>query len=178
MSEASMDRLWKAALKGNKQVAFHLELCAEAATGRAYHRGLGLSRRAATLLVAIEELQSQDVAVVHPDVMRRAMTEATPLIPHLRVLHAGKGSANARDDDSVAALEKRKTGPSRVAHADEDTYAAALHAWFRKPRAFRSILDILAGKGSGVELMERACVTTKQASVEVFKKPLRLDGAR
>ena len=162
-----LDKLWEAAAQGSQWAKTHTNL----AGGSEYRVGVGLSQTAQALAVAIRRLQSDSniKTVLMKEVQKKAMAEATALLPHLDLLNRGKGSEEPHSGKAKgvsfaklkASVQPRGGGGASAGAAgsggaaarpkDDDVAAAAkaLHAWLSKPKCpLRALLSILAGGGA------------------------------
>ena len=86
--------LWHGAAKGNKAVEFFTEF---AAVDDAYRQGIAVSRLAGIVKLGCERLGHENTAkVIKPEILTKALAEATELMPSLTILNGGKASQNTK----------------------------------------------------------------------------------
>ena len=101
--------LWKCVSEGSQMAHFHSELAATDETGGNYRVGIGLSRFAETLLVAIDSLDNQSLSgVLVPEALERTRTEAREIAPNLKILAVGKGRQPGADSSGFGFGKSRK----------------------------------------------------------------------
>ena len=170
--------LWKAVAEGSTKAQFHSELAATEETGGNYRVGIGLSRFAETMLVAIEDLKKPIMTqLIQETPLASAKNEANELEPHFKILSVGKGR---QEDTQTSAngfgkLRKRKArqqdAPAVSAQETEEA-AKQIYQWLTKPQSpLRSILAILSSgaafyAASVSEKVARAWVSQKPATIE------------
>jgi len=168
LSSLSPASLWGAISHGTKHAKFTSEL----ASPDEARVGIGLSRTAETLIVAIEHLDDTNIKkLLNEEALAKAKTESDALLPHLRILNAGKTSAGDAAGINFAQIKKRRLNCAKEPeHKEEDVMKAAeaVHAWLAKPQSpLRALLHILSCDGA----MYAAATAEKSARAWVHHKP-------
>ena len=106
VDDASLDDIWKIICKGNKWAKFFAEI----ASPEDERKGIFLSRFCQTLANIIDEIgHREDLrACIKEDVLEAAMVEARVLLPHLKLLNAGKTSLKEKDSETIGGLKRRR----------------------------------------------------------------------
>ena len=174
----SLPEIWRAVSEGSAKARFHSELAATEGTGGNYRVGVGLSRFAETLLVAIKQLGENNIGLLlKEEPLRKAMAEADELAPSLKILAVGKGRQAGTDSSGIGFGKLRKEKAKlkdAPGHTPQDVEAAtrAVHAWLMKPESpLRGVLSILSSggafySGNVADKVARAWVAQKPAPVE------------
>ena len=173
LNTVNLQQLWGVIKAGTRKAKFTSELAATEADGGDFRIGIGISRIAEAIIVAIQHLDDPIMAkILNNDLLKKAQVEGHALLPHLRLLDAGKEMG---DDGTlnVSALKKQRTASGSAAKAarqreDVEQAAKSLHAWLNKPEsALRAMLHLLAGDGC----FFAAAVAEKSARAWAAKKP-------
>jgi hypothetical protein len=172
--------LWAGVCKGNSQVAFFSESADESSQ---HNRGIACSRNAETLQKSIEKLKHSDyVKIIDPVIYKKAMAEATMLLPHCVVLNGC--DIPTESSGGVAAIRSGSTIVRDKAAVSAS--AAAMYTWLtQEESALRGLLGLLSGNGLFYvtqvhEKIGRAYLSEKNISVGEFASECkeRLCGAK
>ncbi len=107
--------MWGVIKAGTRKAKFTSELAATEADGGDFR--IGISRIAEAIIVAIQHLDDPIMAkILNNDLLKKAQVEGHALLPHLRLLDAGKEMG---DDGTlnVSALKKQRTASGSAAKA-------------------------------------------------------------
>ena len=142
--------LWAAVTKGHKTLMYHSELAADA--GDEWRNSVGLSRAAESIESAIMSLKDANIKLLIKEAhYAKAIKEADDLLPHLKVLNAGKGSEGTGDFvGNLKSLRKKKqdAGARQVTPGAAVASAKDFHKWLTADEsALRGMLMVLAGDG-------------------------------
>lgn len=182
IAHSTLGELWTSASEGSTAAMFHTELAATAASGGDYRVGIGMSRTAEVLLVAIDRLRDDKnlESLLVKQHRARALEDAKQIEPHLRILYAGKGSQES--DESAKGMARlrlkaaaaEKKGEAVATPAQTKAAAEAFHDWPSCPNEespLRALLFLLSAEGifyaaHVAEKTGRAWVACKPATKE------------
>ena len=111
IDDVPLEQLWSITAKGDKFAKFFSNLGSEMDTPAGKWRvGVGLSQLAEVMDAAIGELKSRTELkqVIKDSVYKKAMDEATELLPVFKILNAGTGSLKGPKEDTFGGLKKKR----------------------------------------------------------------------
>eukprot|EP00973_Karenia_brevis_P093869 12419547-Karenia_brevis.AAC.1 len=112
LDDTDLPQLWGIVQKGDKYAHFFSNLAAQKEEHNGKYRvGVGMSQHCEVCINSIEQLKSNDDLrkCLDKKVLGKAVEEGNALLPHLKVLNAGKGSLSEPKEESFGQLRyKRK----------------------------------------------------------------------
>ena len=134
--------LWRSMAAGSRVTVAFSELC----LGDAERHGVGLSRFAEVMVLAINRLlQTTDYAqCIKEELWSAVKSECEGLLPHFEAIHAGRGGL---DGDSASIRSVAYHRPAARVH-DLQSHVRAVHDWLSKSSSpLRSVIALLSAGG-------------------------------
>jgi len=168
IEKVTLKKIWETTEKGNDYTKYFSELAEKSDDTR---EGIGISRLAEILLLAIERLNSENMRkFAKEEILKDALNEAAVLEPHLRKLNGDKKKKQKRSLNAL--MVDQATAPTEE---EVEQSMEVVYDWLKKPSTpLRGMLAFTAQEG----VLYSAYCAARVAEGWVKVKPTSLEHAK